>query len=188
MKLRSNPIQRRRRILISAVVAALLWSGFWGLQAQETEESNASAESLIQRPPFRDGSNRREEPVRANVPTQGSINQQYQLSGIFNSGGKTQFSIHKKSGEAHPVWLAIGETEEGLTIVSYDPEMLGVVVSLGGRQEMLKLKETDSEGGRVRRTGAFRPSDADRNATFPQAPPPPPRASKLLEQLRNRNK
>lgn len=149
---------------------------------------NAANESLILRPPFQAPAVSASTPVVNNVPTSGSINQKYQLAGVFDDGQNMRVSIHEKQQNGKSFWLSVGETQDGLSVESYDRESRGVVVSMGGKQELLKLRESNVNTSAVGRPRVYQPAGGNTNLNFPKTPPPPPEASKLLEQLRKRNK
>jgi len=159
--------------------------------AVETEASVDKQEylqdlSLIKRPPFQVRASREITTVRSNVPTEGSINQQFELSGIFDIGQVTKFSIQDKTKNGESRWISLGETWNGLEVESFDATTKGVVVSMGSRTEMLKLRKMEEHSGVGIRSRSLNNASNASNRVFPQPPPPPPKASKLLEQLRNR--
>lgn len=143
-------------------------------------------ESLIVRPPFKAEETTSSLQTVSNVPTEGSINQTYELSGIMSIAGELKFSIYNKR-DRFSEWLAEGESLEGLRIESFDSEKQGVVVSKGGKQEMLQIRDLVGSTQLVPKT-TTNPITVQRNPNlkYPKPPPNLPKTRDLIEQLRNR--
>jgi len=63
-----------------------------------------------------------------------------ELTGILSVGGKLQFSV-RDTGTGRSVWLGIGETQDGLTVRSYEEGSGSVVIEGRGSSRSLVLRE-----------------------------------------------
>jgi hypothetical protein len=116
--------------------------------------AHAGVESLRERSPFVPPTATQQADANANALSA------FELTGILSVGGKPQFSVRDTSTN-RGFWLGLGETQEGLTVLSYDEASSSVVL----------------EGRSARRTIVIREA---RVATAPPRPPvinvPPPSA------------
>jgi hypothetical protein len=171
--------QRYASCFLSWIGVGVCFAGF-SLGAISQEDL-----SLIERPPFRIPHRASDAPQPADVPSEGSINQRFSLAGVLDAGDGMRFSVHDRQ-KNKPFWLAIGESVEGVTVESWDPQKSGIVMNQSGRRELVALREPQRDSGARQRAqvssqpgGNFNPSH-----NFPKPPPNLPRPEKLLEQLR----
>ena len=105
----------------------------------------AGVESLLERSPF----------VPPNATQQADANANalsiFELTGILSVGGKPQFSVRDTS-TGRGFWLGLGETQDGLTVRSYDEASSSVVLEGHGASRKVVIRE----------------------ARVATAPPPPP--------------
>lgn len=144
-------------------------------------------ESLISNPPFKQVSRGTSLPVIQNFSTQGSINERFELAGIFSIAGELKFSIHDKKNKK-PLWLTLGESVEGVKLESYESTNFGVVMSQSGKQELLILREVQQNSGVKKHSPSYRNMTPPSLNNYPKPPPRLPNPNKLIEQLRKQRK
>lgn len=66
--------------------------------------------------------------------------QPFELSGILQLGGKSQASIHPKSGEGRAVWLAPGQTRGNLSLIEINSQKSQVKIRYAGEVHVLRLQ------------------------------------------------
>lgn len=158
--------------------------GIFGVIALIFAMQGRAEESLITNPPFKPVVERASSrSYEKNISTQGSINQQYELASVLGIGGDMKFSIHNKKTNK-PIWIGLGETEEGIRVESYDPEKVGVVVSQGGDRELLILRDMKQNSNARASIPAYNAIAPVQN--YPKPPPSLPEPGKLLEQIRKK--
>lgn len=96
--------------------------------------AGASMESLRERSPF--------VPPSTSQPAGGEVNalSSFELTGILSVGGKPQFSVRDTSTN-RGFWLGLGETQDGLTVRSYDEASSSVVLEGRGARRNLVIRE-----------------------------------------------
>lgn len=92
----------------------------------------AGVESLRERSPF----------VPPSAPQQTDANalSAVELTGILSVGGRPQFSVRDTS-TGRSFWLGLGETQEGLTALSYDVAASSVVIEGRGARRNIVIRE-----------------------------------------------
>lgn len=128
----------------------------------------AGVESLQERSPF----------LPPSAPKAGSQNDalsSIELTGIFSVNGKPRFSV-RDSSTGRSIWIGLGETEEGLTIRSYDEAASSVVVEGRGGKRNVVIREarvTTAPSAPIPIQVAGPPGQPARMATIIPNPPPP---------------
>ena len=127
-------------------------------------------------------------PPAAAVPaaTTGATGEALEFAGISSIGDRTDFVIHDKSAKKS-FWIGIGETKNGVALVSHDPRRDVLTVNANGIQKQLPLRKASTSSGSGAPASApitfqqASPSSADANAAsslpppaLPQPAPPPP--------------
>jgi hypothetical protein len=167
----------RASVLAGLLAGPVFYAGF----AQESDRT----ESLILNPPFKIVETRQER--RTNYATSGTINDRFELAGVFDVSGVQRFSIHDKQSKK-PYWVEIGQVFEGVEVLSYDAMNSGVVLSMGGRTEMISLRDIDNDPRRYNPMGTINSIRASANTSsmksYPKPPSNLPDPKKLLEQIR----
>lgn len=131
--------------------------------------AGAGVESLRDRSPFLP-------PAAQKSNAQGDALSSIELTGILSVDGKPKFSVRDTSS-GRSFWIGLGETEEGLTIRSYDEAASSVVVEGRGESRQLVIREarvTTATGIPVPIQVAGPPGQPARMAAIIPNPPPPP--------------
>jgi len=144
--------------------------------------SLAGAESLIDHPPFKPVERSDSRPVET-IATQGSLNERFQFSGFFEGTEGVKFSIQDQKN-SKPYWVSLGESMDGVKVESWDPEKLGVVLSQGGKKEMLVIKELKTGASTRPIPPMYNPVPQNVPTTYPSPPPSLPKPTQLMEKLR----
>jgi len=144
--------------------------------------STTGAESLIDNPPFKTV-DREENRPQENIATQGSLNERFVLSGFYDDGTVVKFSIQDQKN-SKPYWVTVGETFEGVKVDSWDGDKMGVVLTQGGKKEMLVLRDVKSSKGSRPIAPMFNPVKNNAPTTYPSPPPSLPKPTQLMEKLR----
>lgn len=142
-----------------------------------------AAESLIDNPPFKTVDRGGPTKPAETVATQGSLNERFQLSGVFDDGTVVKLSIQDRKG-SKPYWVSLGETFEGIKVDSWDPEKMGVILSQAGNKEMLLMKEVKIGASNRPVAPMFNPAPTLVPTTYPSPPPSLPKPTQLMEKLR----
>jgi hypothetical protein len=94
----------------------------------------AGVESLRERSPFVPQAATQQADANANALSM------LELTGILSVGGKLQFSVRDTS-TGRGFWLGLGETQEGLTVRSYDEASASVVLEGRGARRSVVIRE-----------------------------------------------
>jgi len=127
----------------------------------------AGVESLQERSPFLP-------PSAPKSAAQGDALSSIELTGIFSLNGKPKFSVRDTSS-GRSLWIGLGETEEGLTIRSYDESKSSVVIEGRGGSRNVVIREarvTTAPSTPIPIQVAGPPGQPARMATIIPNPPP----------------
>lgn len=91
----------------------------------------------------------------------------YELAGISTMGRQTSVNIYDRTGKKG-LWIAVGETANGITVSKYDSARELVVIRVAGSEKILALRKPIAAGARP---GALTPTSP--SAGF-NIPPPVP--------------
>lgn len=143
----------------------------------------SAEESLISNPPFKRIDRELNRPSNQKFSTQGSINQRFELAGIFNLAGNLKFSINDKQTNK-PLWLRLGESIDGVRVESYNAQEFGIVMNQSGVKELLILREMKKNSNVRGSIPSYNTISAIQD--YPRPPPSLPRPNRLLEELRRK--
>lgn len=99
-----------------------------------------------------------------------------EFAGISSVGSRTDFIVHERSSKKS-FWMGMGETKNGITLVSHDPKRDILTLTSNGIQKQLPLRKVAAGAGRpgaapvVAGQGSI-PLPTDASVITP--PPPPP--------------
>lgn len=105
-----------------------------------------SAETLESKNPFLPPGYGKEAPVQKVEPVvqNGPISREVEFRGIVQLDGVYQFSVFNKSSQKG-YWLRENESEDGISIRSFDAESMSITLQMNGRSERLTLmSESDA--------------------------------------------
>jgi hypothetical protein len=74
------------------------------------------------------------------APAAVAANENVEFAGIISEGPRTNYIFHDKTAKKNH-WIAVGETKEGISLVSYDPRREQVVVKINGSEKTLALRK-----------------------------------------------
>lgn len=93
-----------------------------------------------------------------------------EFAGVSTMGKKTDLVFHDKTTKKNH-WVPVGETADGISVVSYDPEREQAVVKIGGTQKVLALRKA---APRSAPAAATMPASVPLNGAPPVSAPPLP--------------
>jgi hypothetical protein len=153
------PHPRALRILV------LISTGAGGALAAESPAASGGAKSSPFMPPA----------ATAQTVAAGDSGENLEFAGISSVGSRTDFIIHDRSTRKS-LWLGMGETKNGIALVSHDPRRDVLTINSNGIQKQLPLRKGTSGAGRAAAapTVVGPASDLSPTATPAVQTPPPP--------------
>ncbi|MBI5691627.1 MAG: hypothetical protein HZC55_16210 [Verrucomicrobia bacterium] len=79
-----------------------------------------------------------------------------EFSGVTTVGRQTDLIFHDKT-KKKSVWVGIGETKEGITVVSYDQQRAQAVVKINGAEKVMALRKGAAPAGGANTAPALTP-------------------------------
>jgi hypothetical protein len=159
----SSPMSFPRALRI--LILALAGSG--GAFAADTPASSGGAKASPFMPPA----------AAAQVAAAGDSGETLEFAGISSVGSRTDFIVYDRSSKKS-FWIGMGETKNGIALVSHDPKRDILTLTSNGIQKQLPLRKVASGAGRpgvapaVMVSQALTPLPPDTSVISP--PPPPP--------------
>lgn len=112
----------------------------------------------------------------AQAATTGDPGENLEFAGISSVGNRTDFIIHDKSAKKS-FWIGVGETKNGVALVSHDPRRDILTVTTNGLQKQLPLRKASTTAGRGTPAPApiafQQPSPSSADISVSNALPPP---------------
>lgn len=98
-----------------------------------------------------------------------------EFAGISSVGNRTDFIIHDRSTKKS-LWIGMGESKNGISLVSHDPKRDVLTLTSNGTQKQLPLRKGVAGTGRASAAPAVAIQTANQSPseTSIQQPPPPP--------------
>ncbi len=128
------------------VIAALFLGGISNAAAQQS--------GLPKQSPF----------LPADAPAAAPANSEsYELAAVSTVGKKTTVNVYDKTAKKGR-WIAVGESVEGISVVSYDAKRELIVARIAGAEKTLTLRRSGGPNGVAQAGGAqpmFRPAAAN---------------------------
>jgi hypothetical protein len=148
---------------LSLLIAVL--AGLSAAFAAETPSQSAGPKSSPFMPPA----------VATPVSAEAEPGEILEFAGISSVGSRTDFIVHDRSAKKS-FWIGMGETKNGIALVSHDPKRDILTITSNGVQKQLPLRK--GVAGSARTTAAPSPvinnvNQYPANISNPQLPPPP---------------
>jgi hypothetical protein len=150
---------RALRILILAL------AGSGGAFAADTPAASGASKASPFMPPA----------AAAQVAAAGDSGETLEFAGISSVGSRTDFIIHDRSTKKS-FWIGMGESKNGISLVSHDPKRDLLTLTFNGTQKQLPLRKGVAGPGRGSAAPAVAIQTANQSPleTSIQQPPPPP--------------
>lgn len=148
------------RILILALV------GLGGAFAADTPATSGASKASPFMPPT----------AAAQVAAAGDSGETLEFAGISSVGSRTDFIVHDRSSKK-TFWIGMGETKNGIALVSHDPKRDILTLTANGIRKQLPLRRVATGAGRPGATPVVlnqAPSPLQSDTSVIAPPPPPP--------------
>lgn len=120
-------------------------------------------------------------PAGANAPATAAAGENLEFAGVSSLGKRTDLIFHDKAAKKNH-WVGVGETKEGIQVVSYDERREQAVIKHQGTQKTLPLRKgartvagpaAPLPPGVLQPVAPALPVNAVPNVVFAPAPPAP---------------
>lgn len=148
---------------LKILILALAGSG--GAFAADTPASGGGTKASPFMPPA----------AAAQAATAADSGETLEFAGISSVGSRTDFIVHDRSSKKS-FWMGMGETKNGITLVSHDPKRDILTLTSNGIQKQLPLRKVAAGAGRQGAASMVvgQSSSTSSTDTSVIAPPPPP--------------